>query len=149
MQPLEIYSSDDDDEEEEEEQEENPSQRTYEQLLVERYDYEEHLYNTLIGHSNGIYFFTSFITEVPEQSSSFWDPVVVCLNDSQIEQLETIEEQKECFICKENASLFKKVVCCNNHICTDCTTNWFKKSVFCPFCKHDQREAVSQRENII
>jgi hypothetical protein len=78
MQPLEIYSSDDDDEEEEEEEEEeeNPSQRTYEQLLVERYDYEEHLYNTLIGHSNGIYFFTSFITEVPEQSSSFWDPLL-------------------------------------------------------------------------
>ena len=31
----------------------------------------------------------------------------------------------------------------------DCKRQKDELLFFCPFCKHDQREAVSQRENII
>ncbi len=140
-------------ENESESENEPRGERTYEQLLVERFEYEQHLYNTLVGHINGVYIYSNFVIEqeIPNQSSSFWDPVIVSLSQEQIEQLEQIEceEQSECFICKENENIFKKVNCCNNQICINCISIWFSKSVYCPFCKHDQRETVAERETVI
>jgi len=115
---------------------------SYEQLLIDRYEFEEELYNTLI--SNNIQFLIQDIQDIlDDEDNPFWNPVIVCLSDSQIESLETvIVETRECLICNENNDIFKKVNCCNNKICLDCTINWFKKSVFCPFCKRDQREGI-------
>jgi hypothetical protein len=101
------------------------------------------LYNleSLIRHRNRfedyIYDYLVTANEIPE---SFWEPVTVCLSDKQIDLIKTIEcEEIECFICKDNKNLYKKLTCCDNKICLDCTNIWFNKSVFCPFCKKDQR----------
>ena len=119
---------------------------SYEQLLIERNEFEEELYNTLISNNLEILI---ELTEDLEDDDPFWDPVIVCLSNTQIESLETvtIESQKECLICNENNDTFKKVSCCNNKICLDCVNSWFKKSVFCPFCKHDQREVNEHEVN--
>lgn len=142
------------DEEESVEQQPLPEQRTFEQLLIERMEFEERLYNTLIGNINGVYLYRSVVIEneiQPHSDHPFWDPVIVSLSQEQIGLLETIElqEEIECLICKENETVFKKVVCCNNKLCLDCIFTWFNKSVFCPFCKHDQRETVDQRETTV
>jgi len=101
-------------------------------------DSEEDVYYHLTGTINSIYFFIEEHYRYSEDS--FWEPVIVCLTQQQIDSLETIIcEQQECYICKEDSTIFKKVLCCNNKICTDCTTNWFNRSVYCPFCKGDQR----------
>jgi hypothetical protein len=42
---------------------------------------------------------------------------------------------------------FKKISCCNNKICLDCIQIWFNKSVFCPFCKEDQRTILDNLNN--
>jgi hypothetical protein len=66
-----------------------------------------------------------------------------------LDELETIVCEKiECLICTDKFDTFKKVKCCSNKICLDCASNWFERSVFCPFCKHDQRETpiLPQRE---
>ena len=46
----------------------------------------------------------------------------------------------KCIICNNNQTQFKKVACCNNLICNNCAKNWFlNESVYCPYCKFDQR----------
>ena len=116
---------------------------SFEELLEEREEFENFLYDTLIGN----HLFTPFIIEeLPNEDSPFWDPVVVCLTHQQINNLETINQYTECLICTEKQNFFKKVGCCNNKMCEDCTYDWFKVSVFCPFCKRDQREVVSKPE---
>jgi hypothetical protein len=83
------------------------------------------------------------INIIPED---FWEPVVVCLSTEEISNLETVTKDCECIICNDSKDSFKNLKCCNNDICGDCITNWFNKSVYCPFCKQDQRES-SQRES--
>jgi len=74
----------------------------------------------------------------------FWDPVIVNLSIQQINHLEYIYNTVpvECIICNENKHDFKKVSCCNNNLCVQCTNKWFNLSVYCPFCKCDQRELI-------
>jgi hypothetical protein len=78
------------------------------------------------------------------EDPSFWDPVIVNLSIQQIDRLEYIYNTVpvECIICNENKHDFKKVSCCNNNVCVDCTNKWFNLSVYCPFCKKDQRELI-------
>jgi hypothetical protein len=95
-------------------------------LIRDRNRFEDYIYDYLVT-----------AIEIPE---SFWEPVTVCLTDKQIDLIKIIEcEEIECFICKDNKNLYKKLTCCDNKICLDCTNIWFNKSVFCPFCKKDQR----------
>ena len=108
----------------------------YERLARERTEYENYIYDILVNP----------IIIIPDESDTFWDPVVVSLND--IEKLETVVcENIECLICTEKCNIFKKVICCNNKICLECANNWFEKSVYCPFCKHDQREMSDLSQN--
>jgi len=76
------------------------------------------------------------------QDPTFWDPVIVNLSIQQIDNLEYIYNSVplECIICNDLKKEFRKVGCCNNNICYDCTDKWFSLSVYCPFCKKDQRE---------
>jgi hypothetical protein len=71
--------------------------------------------------------------------SNFWDPVVVNVPNEQIDILELIEVHEECLICTSEQEVFKKIPCCKNIICIDCTYKWFGMSVKCPFCKSDIR----------
>jgi hypothetical protein len=94
-------------------------------LIHEREIFENDLYNTLV---------TPLI--IPED---FWEPVIVCLTDEQIEEMQNITKEEMCFICNEITKDFKILKCCNKDMCIDCTYNWFNRSVYCPFCKFDQR----------
>jgi hypothetical protein len=77
---------------------------------------------------------------IPE---SFWEPVIVSLNEVQInELLPKIYRSGECGICTECVSDFKELKCCNQHICVDCTQIWFSRSVRCPYCNKDIRELI-------
>ena len=104
-------------------------------------EFENYIYHYLItdiaditGITPELLFEESFIPE------SFWDPVSVCLTPEQINNFKIIIcEEIECLICKDNKTNFKNISCCNNKICLDCINTWFNKSVFCPFCKVDQR----------
>jgi len=100
-------------------------------LIIERTNFENEIFDFLI---NPLVF-------VPPDDP-FWDPVTVNLNDSQINQLKTIEKEAECFICTNISLNFSNLNCCNNDICSDCTFNWFSKSVKCPFCKQDLRDFI-------
>jgi hypothetical protein len=103
-------------------------------LIGERNQFENYIYNYLVR-----------TIEIPD---SFWDPVIVCLSDKQIDLMENVLfEEKECFICKDTKNIFKKLGCCDNKICLDCTKIWFNKSVFCPFCKKDQRTILDNLNN--
>jgi hypothetical protein len=103
-------------------------------LIRERNQFENFMYDYLIT-----------TIEVPE---SFWDPVIVCLTDKQIDLMKTINcKEIECFICKDDKNIFKKINCCDNKICLDCIKIWFNKSVFCPFCKKDQRTILDNLNN--
>ena len=53
-----------------------------------------------------------------------------------------MDKYLECIICNDLKNDFKKVGCCNNNICLECTNKWFNLSVYCPFCKCDQRELI-------
>jgi len=108
-------------------------------LIRERNNYENYIYE------NYIYDYLVTTIEVPE---TFWDPVIVCLTDNQIDLMKIIEcEEIECFICKDNKNKFKEISCCHNKICLECTKNWFHRSVFCPFCKEDQRTILDNLNN--
>jgi len=101
----------------------------FQRIIEERNAFEDYIYDILVNP----------IIIIPHESDSFWDPVVVSLNN--LDELETVVCEKiECLICTDKYDTFKKVKCCNNKICLDCASNWFERSVFCPFCKHDQRE---------
>ena len=103
-------------------------------LLLERANYETELYDFLV----------SPLIVVPQTNSSFWDPVVVCLNQDQLQlaSVATTCELTECAICITDRQVFKKVKCCNQLICTQCANDWFIKSVYCPYCKRDLRELI-------
>ena len=107
------------------------NEEIFRDLLNERNTYEQELYDFLINP----------LILIP-QDDPFWDPVVVSLNDSQINELKVVEKEAECLICTNVSLNFKKVNCCNNDICSDCIFTWFSKSVKCPFCKQDLRDFV-------
>ena len=133
----------------------------YLSLIQQRNEYEDLLYDFLISHNNinninefdnignvgdvgnfDILIIGEFIPE------SFWEPVTVSLSIEQIESLQNVVlETTECFICKDTKQYFKHLKCCNNDICGECINHWFNRSVYCPFCKQDQRESV-QRESV-
>ena len=120
-----------------------------EQLLRSRQQFENLLYDFLINvnennetinlneinETNNL----TLINVIPED---FWEPVVVCLSTQEIENLETVTKDCECLICKESKQQFKNLKCCNNDICGECINHWFNVSVYCPFCKQDQREIL-------
>ena len=97
----------------------------YLNLIDERQDYEDILYDLLITPLN--------------LDSTFWDPVIVCLTEIQINNFKIINCECECIICKYDKDSFRNLSCCNHDICNDCIKDWFSISVFCPFCKKDQR----------
>ena len=97
----------------------------YELLLQEREEFENMIYDLLVT--------PLFIPD------SFWDPVVVCLSSEQIENMVITPEEVNCSICKDTKDSFHALQCCNAKMCKDCLVNWFTISVFCPYCKRDQR----------
>lgn len=106
-------------------------------LIAERNQYENHLYDYLSSDTI-LDFQVNEVNEVNEIPPSFWDPVKVTLKN--LDPFESIEELLECTICTDQCNHFKKVGCCKNLICNDCAKNWFlKESVYCPYCKADQR----------
>jgi len=142
--------------------EEIPSAESMEQrlynLMAERQEYANELYDTLSireavpQYSVSILFLDTsqnefenemeieFQEEMENESSSFWDPVVVHLTSQQIENIQTVDINQECSICNVEKGVFKKVHCCNNVLCVDCCTSWFLTSVYCTFCRGDLRE---------
>jgi hypothetical protein len=121
-----------------------------ERLIDERRAFENELYDYLLNNTVLVYVQDS--ESETEQDSfwdtvvvpdSFWDPVVVSLSTQEMELLETIEcVTCECIICAEIQDSFKRVKCCKKSFCSECAQNWFSVSVFCPFCKHDQRNLI-------
>jgi len=94
-------------------------------IIHERDEFEDEMYETLVT--------PLFIPD------DFWEPVVVCLTPEQIENFEIIDKTEICFICNETIDTFNLLKCCNKDMCVDCNYTWFNRSVFCPFCKCDQR----------
>jgi hypothetical protein len=69
----------------------------------------------------------------------FWEPVKVTVDDDK--KFEFVDENWECFICREERTKKTEMECCNQALCDSCVENWFnKESVKCPFCKKDIRE---------
>ncbi len=93
-------------------------------LITERQLYELIIYDYYIN---------------PLIPDDFWDPVIVSLSTTEIENLPIIEINEECLICCEDKNTVKGLTCCNNKICKDCTLNWFSCSPKCPFCIRDLR----------
>lgn len=93
-------------------------------VIVER----DHIENVLL----------EYLTEslIPDD---FWEPVKVTLSESQINQLNIVEITDDCIICSEINSTFVNLNCCNQKMCTSCSSKWFKESVNCPYCKMDLR----------
>ena len=75
-------------------------------------------------------------------SDSFWDPVIVRLDEEVILDIPITSfcKGEECTICTSKFFHFKQMPCCNNTMCCTCSLTWFRKSVFCPYCKSDIRE---------
>jgi hypothetical protein len=84
-------------------------------------------------------FLTHPFQYIPED---FWEPVVVSLNQSQLELLKSKLCKKSCIICTEEVYNFKVLPCCKNDTCKECTINWFAKSTKCPYCKQDVRDFI-------
>jgi hypothetical protein len=127
------------------------NQNNLQVLINERNEYEDYLYDNLninqnvneVNEIEEIYHLNRIIFNLIEPLD-FWDPVIVNLSIQQINNLEYIYNTVpvECIICNELKNDFKKVGCCNNNICLECTDKWFNLSVYCPFCKCDQRELI-------
>ena len=97
-------------------------------IIHERNVFEDELYNALVT--------PLFIPD------DFWEPVIVSLTKEQIETMKDITKNNDCFICNEQVEKFKILPCCHKDMCINCTDNWFNRSVFCPFCKSDQRNFI-------
>jgi hypothetical protein len=100
---------------------------------LERRILELILFNNLILNDS-----INEFNEYSEYPESFWDPVIVSLNEDIINS-GIIELSEECTICTNNNIYFKTLPCCNNVLCVECNINWFNISVYCPYCKHDLR----------
>jgi len=94
-------------------------------LVQERNEFEIFVYDFLVNP----------FQSVPE---SFWEPVKVSFDG--VKDLDDIIGKDNCFICSELHLSFKKVNCCNQKICNECSYKWFETSVKCPFCFQDIRE---------
>ena len=75
-----------------------------------------------------------------QEEGEFWEPVKVGLPENLLNEIKIIKIINDCNICTENKELFCKLECCNTDLCQDCVNNWFKISVYCPYCKKDIRE---------
>ena len=119
--------------------EENFLDQDFNELIHSRNELINNTFNRFIEYSNDREIFVFIEQQIPE---TFWEPVIVKFQD--IDKLETLvlQEPVECIICTNLECQFKKVACCNNKICKNCINIWFNKSVFCPFCKCDQREIL-------
>ena len=96
-------------------------------LVTERQAFEIEIYDFLVEDL------------IPDE---FWDPVKVGLSPEQIEKLQVISTESDCFICTSMNSEFCSMECCKKIICKDCTTKWFSESVKCPFCVQDLRNCL-------
>ena len=89
--------------------------------------------------SRGEYLLSEILTIVPIVPPDFWDPVKVTVSDDK--KFDFIDENWECFICREERTKKTEMKCCKQALCDSCVENWFnKESVKCPFCKKDIRE---------
>ena len=80
------------------------------------------------------------------EDESFWEPIKIGLTDNELNKLTcAYTHKKECLICRDERRLYKVVHCCKNMMCTECAENWFNESVYCPFCKQDQRNYQSNK----
>ena len=122
---------------------------TYNNLLRERQEYENEIYDYLVPidilrNGGNLSISVNFLYDSEsdlDASDPFWDPVIVNLSEEQINSIPDIyHDLTECIICTNDKNDFKNLRCCNNKICKNCTETWFNKSVYCPFCKRDQRE---------
>ena len=78
-----------------------------------------------------------FIESIPDD---FWEPIKITTG---IENFNFIDENWECFICREDRTKKTQMKCCKQSLCYSCAENWFnKESVNCPFCKKDIRELI-------
>ena len=97
-----------------------------ENLLLERAQFEDHIYDLLVSPLNLI----------PEE---FWEPVRISFD---INHLTDNYIYNECSICLSNSNRFKIMKCCNQLMCAICADKWFKLSVMCPYCNRDLREFI-------
>jgi len=67
-------------------------------LIHERLLFEDEMYDVLIS--------PLFIPD------DFWEPVIVCLTEEQIESMKDITKNEICFICDETMESFKELPCC-------------------------------------
>jgi hypothetical protein len=82
-----------------------------------------------------------FFDSIPDD---FWEPVKITTS---VDSFEYIDEEWECFICREERTKKTTLLCCNQSLCDSCATEWFsKESVNCPFCKKDIRELKNSNE---
>ena len=104
---------------------------------LERRIMELILFNNLIINEQFNYDYPEYL-EYSEYPESFWDPVIVSLNEDIINS-GIIDLSEECTICNTDNTKFKSLPCCNNVMCKECNDYWFNMSVYCPYCKHDLR----------
>ena len=76
--------------------------------------------------------------------NDFWEPVKVVLSESELNTFKIINSHDECTICYESCLKFNEMTCCKNKICTNCTKDWFNRSVYCPYCKQDLRDYLKK-----
>ena len=101
----------------------------FEQLILERAEFEYQLYDFLVDP----------LIFIPDE---FWEPVLVNLTKQQIDLLKNKLNEDECNICTIICSSFKLLECCGKEMCIDCSINWFNRSTKCPFCNHDIRTLI-------
>ena len=80
------------------------------------------------------------------------EPVIVRPTQAQIAAGSSIErvdaEEDVCAICQENMAPGSEARCltaCDHRFHVACIDNWFQRSVRCPVCRHDIREAAQDQ----
>jgi hypothetical protein len=125
---------------------------TLNDYIQNRNNFENEMYDYLASSTsfNGIFFIYQNVLNVDPNvlnvdqnvmisvNDDFWDPVVVSYDN--IDQLEEVHQQDQCFICTEDKCLFKKLKCCSQILCVECCQEWFGRSVKCPYCYQDLRD---------
>lgn len=87
-----------------------------------------------------------YLQETPMESEDFWEPVKVTVSE---EVFRLIFRFKRCSVecplcCETEKGRRTSLPCCDAKICKECAERWFtKESVFCPYCRKDIRETVS------
>ena len=141
-----------------------------EQLLRERQEFENLLYDFLINENNGIIIENYNLNEInnlnvpnvpnaPNVPSHLNINLPIFVN---VHLINVIPEDfwepvrisfdinnlldnyiyNECSICISNSNRFKIMKCCNQLMCAICADKWFILSVMCPYCNRDLREFI-------